>query len=66
MSELMAKMFIDKEVRIFPHDTYYKYGILKGVDESSVVFLITKSEDDGYPVGKLVHCPLCKVYFHEV
>jgi hypothetical protein len=38
------KEFIGKEVRIYPNDTYFKYGKILEITDNGVLFLITRSE----------------------
>lgn len=45
--------FLNKEVRIYPSDTNWKFGIVREVTENGVVFEITKSECPGFKVGSL-------------
>lgn len=53
--EHTCSVFLNKEVQIYPSDSYRKFGIVKGVDNNGILFLITKTEDaKSYPVGKLV------------
>ena len=55
MNKSAANLFLKKEVKIYPGDTYSKYGIVVSVDNAGVTFKITISEDKiQYPVGKLV------------
>jgi hypothetical protein len=48
-------MFLDKEVQIFPGDTYKKRGIVKAIDDAGVTILITyyNGSDNRFEVGKL-------------
>jgi succinate dehydrogenase flavin-adding protein (antitoxin of CptAB toxin-antitoxin module) len=49
------KEFIGKEVKIYPGDTYDKYGKILEITDQGVLFLITRSEEKsnrGYTVGK--------------
>lgn len=48
-------MFLNKEVQIFPGDTYKKCGIVKEVDDVGVTILITyySGSDNNFEVGKL-------------
>lgn len=49
------KPFLNKEVNIFPGDSYSKRGIVKAIDEFGILFLITHTHPkvDDYKVGKL-------------
>lgn len=52
--EFMKKKFLNKEVQIYPGDTYYKYGIVRDINEGGVVFEITKSNANDYTPGALI------------
>lgn len=52
--EFMKKKFLDKEVQIYPGDSYSKYGIVRDISEAGVVFEITKSNANDYTPGALV------------
>ena len=47
------KELIGKEARIYPSDTYAKYGKILEITDNGVLFLITKSDTPArYTVGK--------------
>lgn len=52
--EFMKEKFLNKEVQIYPGDTYHKYGIVRDINEAGVVFEITRSTADDYKPGALV------------
>ncbi len=52
--EYMKEKFLNKEVQIYPGDTYHKYGIVRDINEGGVVFEITRSTADDYKPGALV------------
>lgn len=49
----MREMFLNKEVKIYPGDTYRKNGVVVNISKAGVIFHITFSKTDGYEVGKL-------------
>ena len=53
VSKYMNDEFLNKEVQIYPGDTYSKQGIVRDINNAGVVFEITKSEAHQYTVGKL-------------
>lgn len=52
--EFMKEKFLNKEVQIYPGDSYSKYGIVRDISEGGVVFEITKSLSNDYTPGALV------------
>jgi hypothetical protein len=55
MSDYMSKKFLNKQVQLYPNDTYSKFAIVRDINDSGVVFEITKSERaSDYIVGSLV------------
>lgn len=53
VSKYMNDEFLNKEVQIYPGDTYKKKGIVRDINNAGVVFEITMSESSQYTVGKL-------------
>jgi len=53
MTQDTAKLFLDKDVQIYPGDTDSKFGKVVAVDELGVTFKITRSNSSQYTVGKL-------------
>lgn len=53
VSKYMNDEFLNKEVQIYPGDSYSKWGIVRDINNAGVVFEITKSEAYQYTVGKL-------------
>jgi len=51
--DYMKKTYLNKEVQIYPGDTYTKYGIVRDINEQGVVFEITRSHVAHYKVGDL-------------
>jgi hypothetical protein len=51
--DFMKKKFLNKEVQIYPGDTYYKYGIVRDINEAGAVFEITRTNADNYTCGSL-------------
>jgi hypothetical protein len=51
--EFMKEKFLNKEVQIYPGDTYYKYGIVRDINEGGVVFEITRSVANDFTPGAL-------------
>lgn len=49
----MEDYFLNKTVQIYSGDFYKKEGVVKNVGVGGVTFLITKSHDSAYTVGKL-------------
>lgn len=50
----MKETFLNKEVQIYPGDTYSKFGIVRDINENGVVFEITRSnETSNYKVGNI-------------
>ena len=43
--DYMKKTFLNKEVQIYPGDTYPKYGIVKDINPAGVIFKITESNE---------------------
>lgn len=52
--EVMKEKFLNKEVQIYPGDTYYKYGIVRDINEGGAVFEITRSVANDFIPGALV------------
>ncbi len=50
----MIETYLNKEVQIYPGDTYSKFGVVKDINENGVVFEITRSEAQQYRVGDIV------------
>jgi hypothetical protein len=50
----MIETYLNKEVQIYPGDTYSKFGIVKDISENGVVFEITRSDTPYYRVGDIV------------
>ena len=50
----MIETYLNKEVQIYPGDTYSKFGIVKDINENGVVFEITRSQAHQYSVGDIV------------
>ena len=44
--------YIGKRIRLYPSDTYSKYGIVKNVDEFGWTIKITESRCSSFEVGK--------------
>ena len=53
VSKYMNDEFLNKEVQIYPGDSYKKKGIVRDINNAGVVFEITMSERSNYTVGKL-------------
>lgn len=53
VSKYMNDEFLNKEVQIYPGDSYKKKGIVRDINNAGVVFEITMSERSHYTVGKL-------------
>jgi len=45
--------YLNKEVQIYPGDTYYKYGIVRDISDAGVVFEITRTNASDFDVGSL-------------
>lgn len=58
--------FLNKEVRIFPNDTYYKYGIVRDISDKGVTFEITRTNATILDVGILWFVEWTKLTFTEV
>jgi hypothetical protein len=55
MDNINIISFKNKVVKIYPNDTYYKYGKVLDIDNNGVIFEIVKChEDSGYKVGEIV------------
>lgn len=50
----MKETYLNKEVQIYPGDTYSKFGIVRDINENGVVFEITRSNVSHYRIGDLV------------
>ena len=57
--------FINKEVRLFPSDTHFKFAILLEVNEFGYIFKITDASKDGHlKIGDIVfYNHSCKMEF---
>jgi hypothetical protein len=53
MTKDTAKLFLNKEVQIYPGDTDSKFGTVVAVDDLGITFMITESNSSQYKVGKL-------------
>lgn len=51
--DFMKKTFLNKEVQIYPGDTYDKYGIVKDINQAGVIFEITKSSAYNFVPGTI-------------
>jgi hypothetical protein len=52
----MKLHFLNKEVQLFPTDTYYKFGIVEEINEYGIVIKITKAhKESGYRAGQRVY-----------
>lgn len=51
----MKDTYLNKEVQIYPGDTYSKFGIVRDINENGVVFEITRAERGAsqYKVGNI-------------
>ena len=49
--DYLKTKFLNKEVRIYPNDTYYKYGIVRDISDKGVTFEITKTNATTLDVG---------------
>lgn len=58
--------FLNKEVRIFPNDTYYKYGIVRDISDKGVTFEITRTNATILEVGILWFVEWTKLTFTGV
>lgn len=47
------KDLIGKEVKIYPGDTYLKWGVILDMNEHGVLFRISKSYCDTFKVGSI-------------
>lgn len=47
-----AENYVGKEIRLYPNDTYEKYGIIQNVDDLGWIIKITKSHATSYKVGQ--------------
>jgi hypothetical protein len=56
-TKFMSETFLNKEVRLHPNDTYYKYAIVKDINDVGIVFQITKAHpyyNDVYVEGTIL------------
>lgn len=54
MSKLQ-ELFLDKEVLLFPSDTYWKYAIVRDISDHGIVFEITDAHRSaGHYAGQIV------------
>jgi len=52
---MKLKELVNREVKIYPGDTYYKYGIIEEVNDNGVLFKITSAHPkSSYTEGKYV------------
>ena len=52
--QAMITQFINKEVRVYPNDTYKKIAKVIDINPAGVTFLVTESEDSkGWPVNSI-------------
>lgn len=49
----MKETFLNKEVQIYPGDTYSKFGIVRDINENGVVFEITRADSHAYQYNKV-------------
>ena len=55
MNTSILSTCIGQEVQLFPNDTYAKYGIIKAVDDTGVLILISKAHPKSrLSVGEIV------------
>ena len=47
-----SENYIGKKIKLYPNDTYLKYGVIKNVDDLGWVIEITESKADSYKVGQ--------------
>ena len=50
----MTATFLNKEVQIYPADSHSKFGIVREINDSGVVFEITRSDSSVYHKGEIV------------
>lgn len=51
--DYLKDKFLNKEVKIYPNDTYYKRGIVRDISPLGVTFEITATNDTSHTVGAL-------------
>lgn len=42
----LRRTFLNKEVKLFPNDTYWKYGIINDINPSGITIKITTVQND--------------------
>ena len=64
----LREKFLNKEVHIYPSDTYDKFGIVRNISDKGVTFEITKTnepEHRAHKVGALWFVAWNKLTFEE-